>query len=167
VLIHSDVPLNKSLSHCVSHENHPEYHIVSILCTKENNKPIIWAPSPLTGLHILSSPSQIERHTQLMGFHTPHKGTQCSIFVLEKNNTPISWVHPTHGLSHRPTHSVCVLEDVSRNCNHQHSLSVREAFSIRPSLAWKYSNFVLAVVINTPSQLGRYSPLGQFSHGST
>jgi hypothetical protein len=49
-----------------------------------------------------------------------HRGTQRSISVSERNDTPISWAHPTHGLSHRPTHSVCVLEDVSRSCNHQH-----------------------------------------------
>jgi hypothetical protein len=87
----------------------------------------------------------LKRHTHLMGifpsqghtaFHlrlrendTPiswasslHRGTQCSISILERNDTPISWAHPTHGLSHKPTHSVCVLEDVSRNCNHQQNI---------------------------------------------
>jgi hypothetical protein len=44
-------------------------------------------------------------------------------------------------LSHRGER---ILEDVSRRCNHQHSLSAREAFSTRPSLSRKYSNFVLA-----------------------
>jgi hypothetical protein len=44
-------------------------------------------------------------------------------------------------LSHRGER---ILEDVSRSCNHQHSLSAREAFSTRPSLSRKYSNFVLA-----------------------
>jgi hypothetical protein len=96
-----------------------------------------------------------EPHTQLMGFLTPHRGTQRSFSISERNHTPSSWAHPTHGLSLRPTYSVCVLEDVSRSCNHQHSLSAREAFSIRPNLSWKYSNFVLVVIINTPSQLGR------------
>jgi hypothetical protein len=47
-------------------------------------------------------------------------------------------------------------------CNHQHSLSAREAFSIRPNLAQKYSNFVLVVVINTPSQLERYYAPSKF-----
>ena len=84
-----------------------------------------------------------EPHTHLMGFITRHRGTQRSISVSERNNTPISWAHPTHGLSHRTTHSFCVLEDVSRSCNHRHSLSAREAFSTRPSLSRKYSNFVL------------------------
>jgi hypothetical protein len=78
--------------------------------------------------------------------------TQRSSSVSDKNHTPNSGA-----LS-----QVCVLEDVSRSCNHQHSLSAREAFSIRPSLARKYSNFVLAVVINTPSQLERYSSPSQF-----
>jgi hypothetical protein len=52
--------------------------------------------------------------------------------------------HPTNRLSHRSTHSVCVVEDVSQSCNPRHSLSAREAFSTRPSLSRKYSNFVLA-----------------------
>jgi hypothetical protein len=108
-----------------------------------------------------------KRHTHLMDFLTPHNGTHCSIFVSKRNNTPVSWAHPIHGLSHRTTHSACVLEDVSCSCNHQHSLSAREAFSTKPSLSRKYSNFVLAVIINTPSQLGRYSPPGQVSHETT
>jgi hypothetical protein len=81
-----------------------------------------------------------------------------NVLVLSQIGT----THPTHGLSLRSTQSVCVLEDVSRSCNHQHSLSAREAFSIRPSLARKYSNFVLAVVTNTPSQLERYSSPSHF-----
>jgi hypothetical protein len=144
----------------------------SISVSERNHTPNSWASSPHTGAHNIPSPSQrgthpSHGHTQLMGFLTPHRGTQRSISVSERNHTPISWAHPTHGLPHRPTHSVCVLEDVSRSCNHQHSLSAREAFSIRPSLSRKYSNFVLAVIINTPSQLGRYSSPGQVSHGST
>jgi hypothetical protein len=35
------------------------------------------------------------------------------------------------------------LENVSGSCKHQHSLSVREAFSAIPSLSRKYSNFLL------------------------
>jgi hypothetical protein len=184
VLSHRHVLLNRSLSHCVSQENHLEYHIISTLCTeetstsfhlrlRENDTPNSWASSPHTGAHNVPSPSQrgtthpSHGHTQLMGFLTPHRGTQRSFSVSERNNTPISWAHPTHGLSLRSTHSVCVLEDVSRSCNHQHSLSAREAFSTRPSLSRKYSNFVLAVIINTPSQLERYSSPGQVSHGST
>jgi hypothetical protein len=62
---------------------------------------------------------------------------QRSSSVSDRNHTPISGA-----LS-----QVCVLEDVSRTCNHQHSLSAREAFSTRPSLSRKYSNFVLASVL--------------------
>jgi hypothetical protein len=79
------------------------------------------------------------------------RSAQHSSSVLDRNHIPISWAHPTHGLSLRSTQSVWVLDDVSRSCNHQHSLSSREAFSIRPSLAREYSNFVLVVVINTHS----------------
>jgi hypothetical protein len=57
-----------------------------------------------------------EPHTQLMGFLTPHRGTQLRVPSPSQRGT----THPTHGLSLRSTHSVCVLEDVSRSCNHQH-----------------------------------------------
>jgi hypothetical protein len=67
-----------------------------------------------------------EPHTQLMGFLTPHRGTQRSFSVSERNHTPNSWAHPTHGISLRSTYSVCVLEDVSRSCNHQHSVVERK-----------------------------------------
>ena len=55
MLSHRDVLLNRSLFHWVTQENHLEYHIVSTLCTEENDTPITWAPSPLTGVHIISS----------------------------------------------------------------------------------------------------------------
>ena len=38
---------------------------------------------------------------------------------------------------------VCKLENVSRSCNHQHSLLAREAFFIMPSLTQMYSEFCL------------------------
>jgi hypothetical protein len=77
------------------------------------------------------------------GHPHPTHGHTSSHLSPERNDTPISWAHPTHGLSHRLNHLVCVPEDVSRSCNHQHSLSAMEEFSTRPSLSWKYSNFVL------------------------
>jgi hypothetical protein len=114
------------------------------LCLRENDTPNSWASSPHTGAHNIPSSSQRgtthpthglphptqghtmfhlclreEPHTQQMGFLTPHRGTQRSISISERNHTLISWAHPTHGLSLRSTHSVCVLEDVSRSCNHQ------------------------------------------------
>jgi hypothetical protein len=76
----------------------------------------------------------------------------CSSSVSDRNHTPLSG-----DLS-----QIFVLENVSHSCNHQHPLSAREAFSIRPSLARKYSNCVLVVVINTPSQLESYSSPSQF-----
>jgi hypothetical protein len=92
-----------------------------------------WASSPHIGAHNIPSPSQ--RGTT----HPSHGNTQLMGFLIGRLT------------------SVYVLEDVSCSCNHQHSLSARETFSIRPSPAWKYLIFILVVVINTPSQLGRYS----------
>jgi hypothetical protein len=79
---------------------------------------------PYTGAHNVPSPSQRERHTELMGIFPTQGHTTFHLRLREEQHThlmgtPISWAHPTHGLSHRLTHSVCVLEDVSRNCNHQ------------------------------------------------
>jgi hypothetical protein len=153
-----DVLLNISLSHCVSQENHLEYHFVSTLYTEENDTPITWAPSPLSGVHIVSSqtthpshhPTQghTHQHTHLMGIFTPHRGTQRSISVSERNDTSISWAHPTHGFSHRST------------------LSAREAFSTRPNLLQKYLTFVLASglvkISSICSCVGRYCTCTSF-----
>jgi hypothetical protein len=140
------------LSHCITQESHLEF-IISTLCSEEantsssslshNDAPNSWefTRSPcaqpqarptqqisfLTALHrrIIWSSSRlsIRRRPSLR-----------SSSVSYRNNTPISGA-----LS-----QVCVLEDVSHSCNHQHSLSAREAFSTRPSLSRKYLNFVLA-----------------------
>jgi hypothetical protein len=159
MLNHKHVQLNRSLSHRVSQENHLEYHIISTLYTeetntsfhlrlRENNTPNSWA-SPAQGHTTFHLRLREESHTQLMGFLTPLRGTTFHPHLREEPHThlmgtPNSWAHPTHGLSLRWTHSVCILEDVSRNCNHQHSLSASEAFSTKPSLSRKYSNFVMA-----------------------
>jgi hypothetical protein len=45
----------------------------------------------------------------------------------DRNHTPLSGDFS----------QVCNLENVSRRCNHQHSLSTREPFSTRPSLSQK------------------------------
>jgi hypothetical protein len=105
-----------------------------------NDTPISWESSPHTRAYTSTHPShghshptqehttshlslREERHTHLMG-------------------TPNSWaLSDVVSLSLRVEH---VLEDVSRSCNHQHSLLAREAFSTRPSLSRKYTNFVLA-----------------------
>jgi hypothetical protein len=120
-----------------------------------------------------------------MGFHTftcaqPQARLTQQIFFLTMLHKRIIWISSQLSVSKRPTKrsssvsdrnhtpnsgvlsQVCVMEDVSRSCNHKHSLSAIEAFSIRPSLARKYSNFVLAVIINIPSQLERYSSPIQF-----
>ena len=93
-----------------------EHHIVSTLYTKENSKPIRWAPSPLTGVHIVSSqtthpthghlpysgahnipsPSQRERHTQLMGIFPTQGHTTFLLRLREERHThlmgtPNSW----------------------------------------------------------------------------
>jgi hypothetical protein len=106
---------------------HPSQGYTSFhLRLRENDTPNSWASSPHTGAHNVPSLSQrgtthpSHGHTQLMGFLTPHRGTQRSISVSERNNTPISWAHPTHGLPHRSRLTqYCVLEDVSCSCNHQ------------------------------------------------
>jgi hypothetical protein len=53
--------------------------------------------------------------------------------VSDKNHTPLLGDFS----------QVCKLENVSCRCNHQHSLSAREAFSTRPILSHKYLNFIL------------------------
>jgi hypothetical protein len=146
VLNHRHIQLSRSLSHWVSQENHLEYHIISTLCTeetstsfhlrlRENDTPTTWA-SPHRGTQ--HSISVSERNHTPSSWASLHRGTQHSISVSERNHTPNSWAsslhtgahnvpslsqrettHPTHGLSLRPTHLVCVLENVSHNCNHQ------------------------------------------------
>jgi hypothetical protein len=75
-----------------------------------------------------------------------------SIFVPDRNYTPIIGARS----------QVCVLEDVSCRYNHQHSPSAREALFTTPILSQNNSNFVLVVVINTPSELEKYSSPSQF-----
>jgi hypothetical protein len=145
----------------------PHRHTCGFISVSERTThPTHGLPHPHTGTHSVPSPSHrgtthpSHGHTQLMGFLTPHRCTQSSFSISKRNNTPISWAHPTHGLSLGMNHSVCVLEDVSCSCNHQHSLSAKEPFSTRPSLSRKYSNSVLAsglVKISTIfSWVGRY-----------
>jgi hypothetical protein len=152
VLIHRHVHSIDLLSHCITQESHLEC-IISTLCSEEantsssslshNDAPNSWefTRSPcaqpqacstqqisfLTALHrrIIWSSSQLS---------VRRRPSLRSNSVSDRNHTPISG-----DLS-----QVCVLEDVSRSCNHQQSLSAREAFSTRESLSRKYSNFVLA-----------------------
>jgi hypothetical protein len=97
-----------------------------------NDTPISWESSLLRGTQ--RSSRLRENDTPISWASSLHRGTQRSISVSERNNTPISWAHPTHGLSHRPTHSVCVLKDVSRSCNHQQPTFLFDSSSLRVSL---------------------------------
>jgi hypothetical protein len=94
-------------------------------CAQPQARPTLQI-SFLTALHrrIIWSSSQL---------FVRRRPSLCSSSVSDRNHTPLSGA-----LS-----QVCVLKNVSLSCNHQHSLSAREAFSTRPSLSRKYSNFVL------------------------
>jgi hypothetical protein len=149
----------------LSPQRRPIHCFISV--SKRTTHPTHGLPHPTQGHTTFHLRLKEEPHTHLMGTpnswaSSPHTREHAIPSPSQRGTT-----HPSHGLPLRPTHSVCVLEVVSRNCNHQHSLSSREAFSTRPSFSRKYSNFVLVVIINSPSQLGRYSPPGQVSHGST
>jgi hypothetical protein len=130
--------------------------------------------TPHTGAHSVPSQSQRGTTHPSHGHPHPTEGhTHCFISVSERKDTPNSWAsspqtgaytwfhlslreeHHTHlmgipnswALSQVVSLSLRgerVLEDVSRSCNHQYSLSTREAFSTKPSLSRKYSNFILA-----------------------
>jgi hypothetical protein len=80
--------------------------------------------TPHSGTHCF-----ISNNTPMSWESSPNKGKKHSISVLKRNNTPISWENPTYRLSHRSTHSVCVLEDVSRSYNHQHEELLPTTFS--------------------------------------
>jgi hypothetical protein len=115
VLSDRSILLSRSLSHCVSQENHLMYHIISTLCIeenntsfhlhlRENNTPNSWASSPHTGAHSVPSPSQ--------------RGT-----------TPISWAHLTHGLPH-PTqgHTTFILR--LREEQHTHLMGTPNSWAL-------------------------------------
>jgi hypothetical protein len=115
-----------------------------IFVSERTTHPTHGLPHPTQGHTTFHLRLREEPHTHLMGTpnswaSSPHTGAHNVPSPSQRGTT-----HPSHGLSLRPTHSDCVLEDVSRSYNHQHSLSAREAFSTRPSLSQKYSNFVLA-----------------------
>jgi hypothetical protein len=90
---------------------------------------------PFTGAHNVPSPSQrgtthpSHGHTQLMGFLTPHRGTQRSISVSERNYTPISWAHPTHGLPH-PTQGHTTFHLRLREEQHTHLMGTPNSWAL-------------------------------------
>jgi hypothetical protein len=117
------------------------WSIISTLCTEENSKPITWAPSPLTGVHNIPSPSQrgTTHPTPHSWASSPHTGAHNVPSLSQRGTT-----HPAHG-----------------HTQLMGFLSGR----LTQSVSWRMSHAV--VIINTPSQLGRHSPSGQISHGST
>jgi hypothetical protein len=180
-----------------------EYHIISTLCIEENSKPITWAPSPLTGVHIVSSqmihtshghlpfsgahnvssPSHRERHTQLMGIPTQGH-TTFHLRLREEPHTHIMGFltpHKAHNVpspSQRGTTHSWAPNSWASSPTHEHTtflLHLREephtqlmgflSGRLTQSVSWRMSH--ADVIINTPSQLGRHSPSGQVSHGST
>jgi hypothetical protein len=144
-------------------QEYTTFHLVSertthpahgIPYTGEHNIPSLsqrGTTHPAHGLHHLTqghnvpSPSQrgtthpSHGHTQLMGFLTPHRGTHNVPSSSQRGTT-----HPSHG-----------------HTQIMGSLSGR----LTQSMSWRMSH--IAVIINTPSQLGSYSPPGQVSHRST
>jgi hypothetical protein len=153
------------MSTCAQPHERPTQQIsVSLRLTEESSR----LSHHLNSLHrgdqyIVSSPSQRERHTQLMGFLTPHRGTQRSISVSERNHTPISWASSPHTGGHNvPSPS----QRETTHPTHGHTqLMGSLSRQLTQSVSWRMSH--AAIIINTPSQLGRHSPQGQVSHGST
>jgi hypothetical protein len=104
------------LSHCVTKENHLEYHIISTLYPKDNSKPITWDPSPLKGVHNTPSPSQRGTTHPTHGIPHPTQGHTTFLHLREEPHTKIMGKTNSWDLSH----ANCVLEDISCSCNHQH-----------------------------------------------
>jgi hypothetical protein len=114
-------------------QNHLEYHIVSTLTQRRTTHPS-------------------HRHTP-WGQLKSHRGERCPNYwgttqlSHRGERCPITWVCPTLGSLSGRLNSVTEENAswrISRRCNHQHSLSAREAFSTRLSISRKYSNFILA-----------------------
>jgi hypothetical protein len=162
-------------------------------CFISNNTPISWASSLLRGTQCFISIS--ERMTYPIHGNLPHTGAHNVPSLYQRGTTHPSHGHTqlmgslsgrlTKFVSWRMSHATIIINTPSQlgrhspsgqvshkvlklrlGCSRQHSLSARDVFSTRPNLSRKYLNFVLAIIINTPSQLGRYSPPGQVSHGS-
>jgi hypothetical protein len=108
----------------------------SIYVSEKNHTPSSWASSPHKGTQHSISVLEMN-HTPNSWASSPNTWEQRSISVLERNHTPISWAHPTNGLYFRSNHSICVLEDVSRSCNHQHFSYV--SFSYDFNVLWLFT----------------------------
>jgi hypothetical protein len=101
VITHRHARLNRSLSHCVTLDNHLEYHIISNLCTEEANTSFHLClekihPThglPHTRAHNIPSPSQ--RGTTHLAHGIPYIGAHNIPFPSQRGTT-----HPAHGLHH-------------------------------------------------------------------
>jgi hypothetical protein len=94
-------------------------------CAQPQARPTLQI-SFLTALHrrIIWSSSQLS---------VRRRPSLCSNSVSDRNHTPLSGDFS----------QVCKMENVSHSCNHQHSLSAREAFFIMPSLTRMYFELCL------------------------
>jgi hypothetical protein len=105
-------------------------------------------PHPAQGHTVFHLRLREEPHTHLMG--TPN--SWASSPHTTAHNIPVpspsqrGTKHPTHGLPHKPTHSICVLEDVSRNCNHQQKL-VSMFMSLRARYETSYPTLKLVSMV--------------------
>jgi hypothetical protein len=89
--------------------------------------------------------------------------TQRSSSVSDRNHTPNSWASSPH--TGHTTFLLCLREEP-----HTHLMGTPNSWAslsgrLTQSVSWRMSH--ATVIINTPSQLGRHSPSGQVSHGST
>ena len=84
VLSHMHAQLNRSLSHCVTQENHLEYHIISTLCIEETNTSFHLCLRTIHPTHGL-----------------PHIGAQNIPSLSQRGTT-----HPAHGLPYTRAHYI-------------------------------------------------------------
>jgi hypothetical protein len=91
-------------------QRRPIHCFISV--SERTTHPTHGIPHP-TGAHNIPSPSQ--RRTTHPDHGLPHPTEAHNIPSSSQRGT----THKAHGLSLKSTHSVCVLEDVSRSCNHQ------------------------------------------------
>jgi hypothetical protein len=130
------------MSTCAQPQGHPTQQISISLSPQENHPEYHLKPDSTESIRqettCHDNSVQSLTYTHHMGTFTPHRGTHHIISVQRGT------IHPSHG-----------------HTQHMGSLTGR----LTQSVSWRMSHE--AVIINTPSQLGRHSPPGQVSHGST
>jgi hypothetical protein len=93
--IHHFISVSERTTHPTHGIPHTRAHNIPSLSQRGTTHPPHGLPH--TRAHNVPSPSQrgtthlSHGNTQHMGFLTPHRGTQCSFSILERNNTPNSW----------------------------------------------------------------------------